>query len=285
MISGRCAGSIRCASRMSSMHSSECRLMLETMNTSGIRPSSRICDGRKLRFHCCSTIRVFANPASASADPMARTPAGIIRVSAKMNGSIRVRWSNAQAITVDEVVLARPDPQPLPQTRQFAGLEQLVAACASGEFHVEPLLESEDCPPATASGLGFSGNAGRRQGCQTPAKRVGRSAIPRTLAHIVREVTARRGPGVPSRAVRLASGHVRRSAAGPGRDECLQCKPGQEDDGRREGAESRPPAMAVVSHRDRRDHDRQADQHTCDQASRLPKARHPIRHHLLRLES
>ena len=65
--------------------------MLETMKRSGTRPSSCICDGRKLRFHCCSTIRVFAKPASASAEPMARTPAGAIRVSAKMNGSIRVR--------------------------------------------------------------------------------------------------------------------------------------------------------------------------------------------------
>lgn len=34
------------------------------------------------------------------ADPIARTPAGAIRVSAKMNGNIRVRWSNAQVITV-----------------------------------------------------------------------------------------------------------------------------------------------------------------------------------------
>ena len=31
---------------------------------------------------------------------MARTPAGAMRVSAKMKGSIRVRWSKAQAMTV-----------------------------------------------------------------------------------------------------------------------------------------------------------------------------------------
>jgi len=74
--------------------------MLETMKMSGVLPSSRICDGRKFLFHCCRTMRVLGNPASTMADPIARTPAGAIRVSATMNGSMRVRWSNAQAITV-----------------------------------------------------------------------------------------------------------------------------------------------------------------------------------------
>ncbi len=32
------------------------------MNTSGIRPSSRICDGWKLGFHCCRTMRVRSKP-------------------------------------------------------------------------------------------------------------------------------------------------------------------------------------------------------------------------------
>jgi hypothetical protein len=82
MISGRCDGSIRRASRISSIARSECIPIVETMNRSGTRPSSRIRDGRKLRFHCCSTIRVRSNPASTIADPIARTPAGAIRVSA-----------------------------------------------------------------------------------------------------------------------------------------------------------------------------------------------------------
>ena len=43
------------------------------------------------RFHCCSTMRVFSNPESIMADPIERTPAGAMRVSAKMNGSMRVR--------------------------------------------------------------------------------------------------------------------------------------------------------------------------------------------------
>ena len=37
--------------------------MLDTMNRSGMRPSRRICAGRKFRFHCCKTIRVLSNPA------------------------------------------------------------------------------------------------------------------------------------------------------------------------------------------------------------------------------
>ena len=51
-------------------------------NQKGILPSSRIWDGRKLRFHCCRTMRVFSNPASSIAAPIARTPAGTIRMSA-----------------------------------------------------------------------------------------------------------------------------------------------------------------------------------------------------------
>ena len=36
--------------------------MLDTMKMSGMRPSSRICDGLKFRFHCCRTIRVLSKP-------------------------------------------------------------------------------------------------------------------------------------------------------------------------------------------------------------------------------
>ena len=82
MINGRCAASIRQASRINARHDAECMPMLETMNTSGIRPSSCIRDGRKWRLHCWRTMRVFSNPASTRADPMARTPAGAMRVSA-----------------------------------------------------------------------------------------------------------------------------------------------------------------------------------------------------------
>ena len=49
---------------------------------SGSLPSRRISDGRKLRFHCCKTMRVLGNPESTRADPMARAPAGAIRRSA-----------------------------------------------------------------------------------------------------------------------------------------------------------------------------------------------------------
>ncbi len=62
MISGRWLGSIRRASRIRSWHAASCMPMLETMKRSGIRPSSRICDGRKFRFHCWRTMRVFVNP-------------------------------------------------------------------------------------------------------------------------------------------------------------------------------------------------------------------------------
>ena len=82
MISGRWAGSMRHASWISRVHSAEWMYMLETMNTSGVRPSQRICEGRKLRFHCCSTMRVLGNPTSAIAEPIARTPAGTNRRSA-----------------------------------------------------------------------------------------------------------------------------------------------------------------------------------------------------------
>jgi len=100
MTSGRRSGSIRQTSRSMARHSAKCKSMLETMNRSGIRPSRRICEGRKRGFHCWSTIRVLGNPTSAMADPIARAPAGAIFVSATRKGSMRVRWSNAQAITL-----------------------------------------------------------------------------------------------------------------------------------------------------------------------------------------
>ena len=56
--------------------------MVDTMNRSGTRPSTRIRDGLKLRFHCWRTMRVLGKPASSIADPTARTPAGAMRVSA-----------------------------------------------------------------------------------------------------------------------------------------------------------------------------------------------------------
>ncbi|MCY2925461.1 MAG: hypothetical protein NT031_08485 [Planctomycetota bacterium] len=100
MTSGRSAGSIREASRSRACACFMCRLIEETQKRSGTRPSSFMREGRKFLFHCCNTIRVLVSPASARAEPIARTPAGAIRVSAKKNGSIRVRWSNAQAMTV-----------------------------------------------------------------------------------------------------------------------------------------------------------------------------------------
>ncbi len=39
-------------------------------------------DGRNRRFHCWSTMRVLSNPAATIADPIERTPAGAMRVSA-----------------------------------------------------------------------------------------------------------------------------------------------------------------------------------------------------------
>ncbi len=74
--------------------------MLDTMKMSGVRPSSFMAEGRNLRFHCWSTMRVLSNPASAMAAPTARAPAGASFMDEIKNGSIRVRWSNAHAITV-----------------------------------------------------------------------------------------------------------------------------------------------------------------------------------------
>ena len=52
-----------------------------------------------------------------------------------MNGSIRVRWSNAQAMTVDQVVPGGDLPQPAAEAGQLARLEQFVSTVAAGEFH------------------------------------------------------------------------------------------------------------------------------------------------------
>ena len=53
--------------------------MVETMNRSGTRPSSCIREGRNLRFHCWSTMRVRSNPASTIADPIAEfEPANVL---------------------------------------------------------------------------------------------------------------------------------------------------------------------------------------------------------------
>ena len=73
------------------MQGTVCRLMLEIMKRSGMRPSSCICEGRKFRFHCCRTMRVLGKPESTIAEPTARTPAGAMNMSAPINGSIRVR--------------------------------------------------------------------------------------------------------------------------------------------------------------------------------------------------
>jgi hypothetical protein len=105
-INGRCGGSIRQASRIIALHRAVWRLVLETRNRSGTRPSSRMRDGRKYRFHCWSTMRVLRKPESTIAEPTARGPAGAIRLAAYMKGSISVRLSKAQAITVDRSCFA-----------------------------------------------------------------------------------------------------------------------------------------------------------------------------------
>src|SRR5256885_599489 len=70
---------------MSFLHESVWICMEETMNRSGMRPSSCICDGRKLGFHCWRTMRVFSKPASTIAAPTARTPAGGSFILAKID--------------------------------------------------------------------------------------------------------------------------------------------------------------------------------------------------------
>ena len=66
--------------------------MLETMNRSGMRPSSRIMAGLEVGVPLLQDdAGLVESRRRPMAEPTARTPAGAIRVSAKMNGSIRVR--------------------------------------------------------------------------------------------------------------------------------------------------------------------------------------------------
>ena len=142
MISGRCAGSIRWASRIRSMHRSECRLMLETMNTSGMRPSSCICDGRKLRFHCCRTMRVLVESGihQRRADgPDTRGDHPRVGKDERQHPRAMIERAGDHG---RQVVFPRANPQALPNARQFARLEQFIAARASGKFHGEPLQKA-----------------------------------------------------------------------------------------------------------------------------------------------
>ena len=52
-----------------------------------------------------------------------------------MNGSMRVRWSKAQAMTVARSCRGRDSPQAPAEGGQLARLEQFIPAGAAGKFH------------------------------------------------------------------------------------------------------------------------------------------------------
>ena len=134
MISGRCAGSIRLASRISRSHSAECKCMLETRNRSGMRPSSRICGGTELLVpllqHDPRLVEAGIDQRRADR-PHAGRHHPQVGVDKRQDARAMIEGAGDHR---RQVVLRR-QPQAAADVGHFAGGKQNVALGAAGQFH------------------------------------------------------------------------------------------------------------------------------------------------------